>query len=93
MNPNDPPEFANLIKTIKKELPFFSKKTVSMKADHGQLPKNVRNHTIKLNEKFLDNNFKYLFIVSKEVLLDKILFFEFFFIYFFINNFCKNPRN
>jgi len=56
MNPNDPPEFANLIKTIKKELPFFSKKTVSMKADHGQLPKNVRNHTIKLNEKFLDNN-------------------------------------
>lgn len=56
MNPLDKSELLILTTTIKKELPFFGKKTVSMKSEHGKLPKNVRNHTIKLNEKFLDNN-------------------------------------
>lgn len=56
MNPCDPLEFAMLLKTIKKELPFFTKTMVAMKSDHGQFPKNVKKHSTNLNEKFLDHN-------------------------------------
>jgi len=56
LNPLDTSEFTTLINRIKKELPLFTRDMVSMKADHGQLPKNVGNHSNKLNEKFLDHN-------------------------------------
>lgn len=56
MNPNDLQEFLLLIKKIKKDLPFFSKKTVSMRSDNGRLPKNVNSYSNKLNERFLDHN-------------------------------------
>ena len=56
MNPNDSKEFSLIIKTIKKELPFFSKKVISMKSDHQKLPKNMKEHSINLNEKFLNHN-------------------------------------
>jgi len=56
MNPCDPREFAMLLKTIKKDLPFFSKRFVSMKSDHGKFPKNMKEHSANLTEKFLDHN-------------------------------------
>jgi hypothetical protein len=56
MNPLDKSEFLILINAVKKELPFFGKKTVSMRSDNGRLPKNVSVHSNKLNERFLNYN-------------------------------------
>ena len=56
MNPNDSSEFQILLNKIKNDLPIFNKKTVTMKAINGQLPKSMQAHATKLNEKFLDHN-------------------------------------
>ena len=57
MNPLDPEEFSEFLNIIDKNLPIITNESLKVKQSYSQgMPKNIMDHSIKINNKFLNDN-------------------------------------